>query len=258
MATSTNGIATRSDCNTIQAGAFSQDLNKCPTRAEIIATGVLSVNGSYAENQEVRFSDIIASASSIRVEPTSYSIGTNGGQFSITVFADADWVLASYPSQFCTVDITYGSSGSTTVNVTVSDNPTFEVRSGEFRFSMGSNYASCILTQIGQSLSYRLTNNNTLLDATDPSLYSSYTMVMRSVNGVETDVTFDCLYTAYVQDAGDYIVAARTSQGIGFTFTNATDFANNYPYNSVTLYMDITYQGDEVGRFYCTAYKQQP
>lgn len=258
MATGTNGIATRGDCNTIRPGAFASDLNKCPTRAEIIATSVLSVNGSYAQNQLVRFSDIVSASTSIRVEPTNYSMGSTAGQFTITVYADAAWVLSSYPTSYASVNITSGGAGSTTVTVTVTENDTFQLRRGEFRFTMGTLYASCMFTQLGQSLSYRLTNNNAILDATVPAMYTAYTRVIRSVNGVETDVTLDCLFTAYVSDAGDYISAGRTMEGIGFSFINATDFIANYPGDYVSLYMTITYQGDDAGTFYVTAYKQQP
>lgn len=60
MATGVNGIATRGDCNTIVAGAFTGDLTRCPTKAEILATGKLQITNAsnYSDNQCVKYSDI--------------------------------------------------------------------------------------------------------------------------------------------------------------------------------------------------------
>ena len=60
MATGTNGIATRGDCNNIIKYSFSGDLTKCPTKSEINATRGLVVDSEvgYESNQLVKYVDI--------------------------------------------------------------------------------------------------------------------------------------------------------------------------------------------------------
>jgi hypothetical protein len=66
MATGTNGIATRADCNTKSAGTFSSDLTKCPTKGEILATGKLGLSGGdYATNQCVKFEHVMVANAAI-------------------------------------------------------------------------------------------------------------------------------------------------------------------------------------------------
>lgn len=50
-------IATREFCNSLRPDVFTSDLNRCPTRSEIEATG-LQVVGSYAPTQLVMEKDI--------------------------------------------------------------------------------------------------------------------------------------------------------------------------------------------------------
>lgn len=55
-----NKMVTRAECNAIASGAFAGELNRCPTKAEIVATGKFIVAGSYADNQLVKYSDLSA------------------------------------------------------------------------------------------------------------------------------------------------------------------------------------------------------
>lgn len=171
MATATNGIATRANCNTIASGSFSTslDLTKCPTKAEIIATGKLKVSGSYANNQCVRYSDI----------------------------------------------------------------------------------------QPAISLSYRLTKSHTYMFVDGPPEYSrAHTTVIQNLNGVETDVSKSCKCTAYLSNASQYIKTEDISySGLGFYFSDPVGFMNNYPYDSVSVSMSITHNGNSVGTFSVTAKK---
>ena len=58
MSTATNGIATRGEANNIIIYDFSGDLTKCPTWTELINKQYTSINGQYAANQLVKYSDI--------------------------------------------------------------------------------------------------------------------------------------------------------------------------------------------------------
>lgn len=69
-------IATKSYCNTIVSGTFSNDLTKCPTKAEIIATGKLIVNGTYDNNQLVQYDDIGKYVDPVK-KCTLYLLGLN-------------------------------------------------------------------------------------------------------------------------------------------------------------------------------------
>lgn len=53
-----NKMITRTECNALAPGAFTGELNRCPTKAEIVATGKFIVAGSYANNQLVKHSDL--------------------------------------------------------------------------------------------------------------------------------------------------------------------------------------------------------
>lgn len=170
MATATNGIATRANCNTIASGSFSTslDLTKCPTKAEIIATGKLKISGSYDSNQCVHFSVI----------------------------------------------------------------------------------------QPAISLSYRLTQNYVTMYANAPEAYrTAYTRVIRILNGVESDVTSSCSYTAYFGGAEKYIAAERSAKGLEFYFSDTGGFLYQYPYDSTGVGMIITHSGNSVGTFSVTVKK---
>ena len=65
MSTATNGIATMKDCNNKVSGLFpsaSADTGLCPTQAQISSaktqTSYLTISGSYATNQLVKYSDL--------------------------------------------------------------------------------------------------------------------------------------------------------------------------------------------------------
>lgn len=126
MATETNGIATRGDCNGIASGSFADDLTRCPTLAEILATGKLKLNGgSYANNQCVKYSDLAANYQ-LSVNPTTYTAVIGGGSFTLNITSNTSWTV-SYPS-WCS-GTTYG-SGNASITVYVGSNAGNTARSG--------------------------------------------------------------------------------------------------------------------------------
>lgn len=59
MSKETNGIANRRDCNEIVNNLFTSDLDKCPTKSEIINDiGIININ-EYTDNQLIKYSDLI-------------------------------------------------------------------------------------------------------------------------------------------------------------------------------------------------------
>lgn len=122
-----NKIATKSDCNGKAPGAFpaTDDLTKCPTKAEIKATGILDVTGNYADNQCVMLSDIVGNFK-LTISPTSYTAVIGGGSFTLNITSNTSWTI-SYPS-WCS-GRTSG-SGNASITVTVASNANSPARSG--------------------------------------------------------------------------------------------------------------------------------
>lgn len=107
-------------------------------------------------------------------------------------------------------------------------------------------------------ISFRLTNNNLTMRPGSPGEDTAYTRVMRTVNGVESDVTDLCTYTANIPlDAQPYISAnTNPTLGLGFYFSDPGGFVANYPFPVVSIDLDITYNSvTYVGKFYVTASK---
>lgn len=121
MATGPNGIATRRECNIKDPNSFTSELDKCPTKAEILTTNKLTIknSGNYATNQLVIF-EHIDKAMSISVSPTSYTALAGGSSFTLTVTSTSAWTLTK-PS-WVTTNISSGSAGTTNVIVTVAYN----------------------------------------------------------------------------------------------------------------------------------------
>lgn len=63
MATGTNGIATKTDCNNLINYSFLSDSVLCPTKKEIDACTGLSTPSSYSSNQLVKYADITKNTS---------------------------------------------------------------------------------------------------------------------------------------------------------------------------------------------------
>lgn len=63
-------IATREFCNTLKSGSFGSELNRCPTKQELLSAG-FGVNGDYTDEQLVMEEDI-------RVYIGIITVGANG------------------------------------------------------------------------------------------------------------------------------------------------------------------------------------
>lgn len=89
MATGTNGIATKADCNSKYVYAFSSgDLTQCPTRQEIENAGFDSLSSKgYSTNQLVKTSDVTISAKTIKIT-LSNSLASKASLEKITVYLD--------------------------------------------------------------------------------------------------------------------------------------------------------------------------
>ena len=128
MATSTNGIATRSDLNAIFPGMFDSDLTKCPTKSEI-NTSVVNVSGTYSSNQLVVYNDISRKAVTVNIKVTNHEI--NGGTTlnQITLY-NGSTTIASKTSGFSSIK----KGGSATYTFTI---PSDAYISSSFKLSIG-------------------------------------------------------------------------------------------------------------------------
>lgn len=121
-----NKMITRAECNSIAPGAFTGELNRCPTKAEIVATGRFTVSGSYADNQLVKYADVKAMSPSLSISPTTQSIGISGSSFTLNITCNTTWKI-TYPS-WCSG--TASGRGNSSVRVTVASNSGKPSRSG--------------------------------------------------------------------------------------------------------------------------------
>ena len=110
-------MATCADCNEIVSGAFSGDLDRCPTKAEIEATGVLKVAGNYADNQLVNLADISANLN-LSITPNSYTAVTEGATFTLNITCNTSWEV-TYPT-WC--NGTTSGTGDASIRVSVASN----------------------------------------------------------------------------------------------------------------------------------------
>lgn len=117
-------MATCADCNAIVPGAFTGELNRCPTKAEIVATGLLLVSGNYANNQLVNLADITANFL-LSISPTVQVVAMPGSSFTLNITCNTSWKIA-YPS-WCSGPTT--GTGNASIRVTVASN-TGNSRSG--------------------------------------------------------------------------------------------------------------------------------
>ncbi len=144
-----NKIATKADCNKIAPGAFptTDDLTKCPTKAEILGTGILDVTGNYADNQCVMYSNIVTKYS-LTISPTSYTAVIGGGSFTLNITCNTTWQVV-YPS-WCSGPTS--GSGNSTITVTVKSNAGNPARSGSITVRVAANesvFKSCSVNQSG-------------------------------------------------------------------------------------------------------------
>lgn len=119
-------MATCADCNKIAGEkVFTENLNKCPTKAEIVAKDAFVITGSYADNQLVSVSDIFAKPT-LSVSPTTQAISSMaGGSFYLKITCNTTWKVV-YPS-WCRG--TTSGTGNASIRVTVASN-TDNSRSG--------------------------------------------------------------------------------------------------------------------------------
>lgn len=117
-------MATCADCNAIAPGAFTGELNRCPTKAEIVATGLLLVSGNYANNQLVSLADITANFL-LSISPIVQVVAMPGSSFTLNITSNTSWTVA-YPS-WCSG--TTSGTGNASIRVTVASN-TGNSRSG--------------------------------------------------------------------------------------------------------------------------------
>lgn len=119
-------MATCADCNEIAGEkVFTENLNKCPTKAEIVAKDAFVITGSYADNQLVSVSDIFAKPT-LSVSPTTQAISSMaGGSFYLKITCNTTWKVV-YPS-WCRG--TTSGTGNASIRVTVASN-TDNSRSG--------------------------------------------------------------------------------------------------------------------------------
>lgn len=76
-------IATRQDINNLKSGAFSSELNRCPTYSEIMALGGLVINGSWDNNQLVTLSSISVTPVETNITPISYPFIFNSNSYAL-------------------------------------------------------------------------------------------------------------------------------------------------------------------------------
>ncbi len=111
-------MATCADCNEIAPNAFTGDLNRCPTKAEIVATGLLLVSGNYADNQLVNLADITANFQ-LSITPVTQTMVMAGGSFTLNITSNTAWKITC--PDWCSVSAASG-TGDATVRVTVAAN----------------------------------------------------------------------------------------------------------------------------------------
>lgn len=111
-------MATCADCNAIAPGTFAGELNRCPTKAEIVATGLLLVSGNYADNQLVNLADITANFQ-LSITPVTQVVAMAGGSFNLNITSNTAWKI-TYPA-WCSVSAASG-TGNASVRVTVAAN----------------------------------------------------------------------------------------------------------------------------------------
>lgn len=89
MATGTDRIATKTDCNNLINYSFPSDSVQCPTKKEIDACTGLSTPSSYSSNQLVKYSDITSSTTkTIKVTITEHIGGSTYLDYVTTYSVD--------------------------------------------------------------------------------------------------------------------------------------------------------------------------
>lgn len=97
MATSTNGIATNADIYKGSKYIYGLNNNQCPTKQTILDNdyGIISINGSYANTQCVKYSDINYNRT-IAFDIKNNLTTTKLDKFTITFGSNSDSYFATY------------------------------------------------------------------------------------------------------------------------------------------------------------------
>lgn len=144
-----NKMITRAECNALAPGAFTGELNRCPTKAEIVATGKFIISGSYSNNQLVKYGDVSLSTPTLSISPTMQTMVIAGGSFTLNITCNTSWKIA-YPS-WCSG--TTSGTGNASIRVTVTSN-TGNSRSGSITVTTtapsGNVSKTCAVSQNGK------------------------------------------------------------------------------------------------------------
>lgn len=144
----TTKTATCADCNAIAPGAFTGNLDRCPTKAEIVASDVLRISGNYADNQLVMLSDISLNIKLV-LSPANYTAPISGGSFTLNITCNTAWRV-TYPG-WCSG--TTSGTGNASIRVTVASNANNLSRNGAITVTTaasGNNITkTCSVSQNG-------------------------------------------------------------------------------------------------------------
>lgn len=144
------------------------------------------------------------------VSPSAITAEGNSVDKIVTVKASMDWLVDSQP-EWVTLSETTGSSGQSTVIITLSDNTGISARTGAIVFTDGTRTATVEITQAIKRVSFKVTPNEIFFDYTGKTDYITVYSEQNNWSLISKP---------------DWIVLSETSGTPGFTLVSATAPAN--------------------------------